>query len=81
MDSQKAGSPTCNRDLKLLVGSGGLDFTKGMDFSDKHVEQISSRRKAGSPTSNALLRQAQSRQLFTGLRQSHVTSESTINIL
>ena len=29
------------RDLKLLVGSGGLDFTKGMDSLDKHVEQIS----------------------------------------
>ena len=28
-------------DLKLLVGSGGLDFTKGMDSLDKHVEQIS----------------------------------------
>ena len=31
------------RDLKLLEGSGGLDFTKGMDSSDKHVEQISFR--------------------------------------
>ena len=29
------------RDLKLLVGSGGLDFTKGMDSLDKHVEEIS----------------------------------------
>ena len=32
------------RELKLLVGSGGLDFTKGskgMDSLDKHVEQIS----------------------------------------
>ena len=25
------------RDRKLLVGSGGLDFTKGMDSLDKHV--------------------------------------------
>ena len=31
------------RDLKLLVGSGGFDFTKGMDSLDKHVEQISFR--------------------------------------
>ena len=31
------------RDLKLLVGSGGLDFTKGMDSLDKHVKQISFR--------------------------------------
>ena len=30
------------RNLKLLV-SGGLDFTKGMDSIDKHVEQISFR--------------------------------------
>ena len=30
------------RDLKLLVGSGGFDFTKGMDSLDKHVEQIPS---------------------------------------
>ena len=27
------------RDLKLLVGSGGLDFPKGMDSCNKHVEQ------------------------------------------
>ena len=35
-----------SRELKLLVGSGGLDFTKGskgMDSLDKHVEQISFR--------------------------------------
>ena len=32
------------RDLKLLVGSGGLDFTKGMDSLDKHVKQISFRK-------------------------------------
>ena len=25
-------------DLKLLVGSGGLDFPKSMDSLDKHVE-------------------------------------------
>ena len=31
------------RDLKLLAGSGGLDFTKGMDSLDRHVEQISFR--------------------------------------
>ena len=31
------------RDLKLLVGSGGLDFTKGMNSLDKHVKQISFR--------------------------------------
>ena len=31
------------RDLKLLVGSGGLDFTKGMESLDKHVEKISFR--------------------------------------
>ena len=31
------------RDLKLLVGSGGLDFTKGMDSLDEYVEQISFR--------------------------------------
>ena len=31
------------KDLKLLVESGGLDFTKGMDSLDKHVEQISFR--------------------------------------
>ena len=30
------------RNLKLLV-SGGLDFTKGMDSIDKHVEQTSFR--------------------------------------
>ena len=30
---------------KLLVESGDLDFTKGMDSSDKHVEQISSRQR------------------------------------
>ena len=35
--------------------------------------------KAGSPTSNPLLLKAQSRQLFIGLQQSHVTTESTIN--
>ena len=31
------------RDLKLLVGSGGLDFTKGMDSLNKHVQHISCR--------------------------------------
>jgi len=30
--------------LKLLVGSGHLDFTQGMDSLDKHVEQISFRK-------------------------------------
>ena len=29
------------RKLKLLVGSGGLDFTKGMDSLNKNVEHIS----------------------------------------
>ena len=29
--------------LKLLVGSGHLDFTKGMDSLDKNVEKISFR--------------------------------------
>ena len=37
--------------------------------------------KSGSPTSNALLRKAQSRRLFISLQQSPVTTESTINIL
>ena len=35
-----------SRELKLLVGIAGLDFkkgSKGMDFLDKHVEQISFR--------------------------------------
>ena len=31
------------RKLKILVGSGGLDFTKGMDSLNKHVQQISFR--------------------------------------
>ena len=31
------------RDFKLLVGSGALDFTKGMDSLDEYVEQISFR--------------------------------------
>ena len=35
--------------------------------------------KAGSPASNPLLLKAQSRQLFIGLQQSHVTTESTIS--
>ena len=29
------------RNLKLLVGSGSLDFAKGMHSLDKHVEQVS----------------------------------------
>ena len=69
--------------LKLLVGSGDLDFTKGMDSLDKHVEQISFGQwvtffehgswKAGSPTWNPLRLKSQSRQVFVGFQQSHTT--------
>ena len=31
------------RNLKLLAGNGGFEFTKGMDSLDKHVEQSSLR--------------------------------------
>ena len=44
--NHNAGLPECTaalRDLKLLVGSGDLDFTKGMDSLDKHVWKISFR--------------------------------------
>ena len=60
------------RDLKLLVGSGGLDFTKGMDSLDKHVKQISFRQcitfrehgqlKGWQPTSNPRMLKSQSCQ-------------------
>ena len=74
------------RDLKLLAGSGGLDFTKGMDSLDKHVEQSSFRAshfvnmgssKAG-PTSNPLLLKAQSRQFFVDLKQSHARNQQPV---
>ena len=44
--NHNAGLPECTaalRDLKLLVGSGDLDFTKGMDSLDKRVWKISFR--------------------------------------
>ena len=81
------------RNVKLLVGSGCLEFQKemaGMDSFDKHVEQPfrseshfsnTSSWKAGRPVSNPLLLKAQSRKLFIGLQQSHSTAESTITAL
>ena len=72
------------RDLKLLVESGDLDFTKGMDSLDKHVAAVSrfasmDSRNAGSPTSNPLLLKALSTNI--GLQQSHSPTESTITVL
>ena len=74
-----------SRELKLLVGSGGLDFTKGskgLNSLDKHVEQTSFRQwvtltnigswKAGSPTANPQRLKAESRQFFIDLQQSHI---------
>ena len=79
------------RDLKLLVGSGGLDFTKGMDSLNKHVQHISFRQcvtfwehrqpKGWQPPSNSLLLKAQSQQLLEGFQQSHGTTYSTITVL
>ena len=71
-------------------------FQKGMAGMDvlvlnEHVDQTSfgtashfanmGSWKAGSHTSNPLLLKAQSRQLFIGLQQSHITVESTITAL
>ena len=76
------------RDLKLRVGSGvlDLDFTKGMDSLDKHVEHISFsavrhilRTWAAEPRFQPTV--AKSSISTIGLQQSHVTTESTINIL
>ena len=65
----------------------GNGFLKPTNMSHKfpfgnasHLENIDSW-KAGSPTSNPLRLKAQSRQWFIGLHQSHVTTESAINIL
>ena len=82
------------RNLKLLVGSGCLEFPKvmaGMDSLDKHVRNLflgvshifptraAERLAAALP--NPLLLKSQSRQLFIGLQQSHSTAESTITAL
>ena len=72
--------------LGIPKRNGGNGFLRQINMSHKslfgrasHFANIGSW-KAGSPTSNPLLLKAQSRQLLTGLQQSHVTSESTINI-
>ena len=84
-----------SRSLKLLGGIGGFEIQKGMagmDFLDKHVQQISFRQdashlenmgswKAGSPASNPRRLKAESRQFVVDLKQSLCkTTEITINI-
>ena len=79
------------RKLKLLVGSGGLDFTKGMDSLHKHVQHISFRQwvtvwehrqlKGWQPHVQLTVAKISIWQLFTGLQQSRRTTESTITIL
>ena len=74
-----------SRELKLVVGSGGLDFTKGskgVDSLDKHVEQICFPQwvtlanigswKAGTPASISERLKTESRQFFIDLQQSHI---------
>ena len=48
---------------------------KSLVGSESHLANMD------SPTSDPVLLKAQSRQFFIGLQQSHVTTESTINIL
>ena len=81
------------RDLKLLVGSGCLAFSKGiaaMHALNKHVEQISfpvvlrifrswTAERLAASLSNPLLLKALSTNI--GLQQPHSTTESTITVL
>ena len=80
------------RNLNLLAGIGCLEFQKemaGMDSWNKHVEQISFRQCITfrehrqlkgwqPPLPTHCGKKAVSRQLFIGLQQSHVTTESTM---
>ena len=72
--------------MSLQEKKSGNGFLKPTNMSHKfpfgsasHLENIDSW-KAGSPASNPLWLKAQSRQWFIGLQQSHVTTESAINI-
>ena len=72
------------RNLKLLVGSGGIDFTKGMDSWDKHVEQISFRHwvllKGRRPHFQLTVAKNSISTMVHWLQQSHVKTQSAINI-
>ena len=72
--------------MSLQEKKSGNGFLKPTNMSHKfpfgsasHLENIDSW-KAGSPASNPLWLKVQSRQWFIGLQQSHVTTESAINI-